>query len=293
MPWESKSIAEARREFVTLAQAKDANIRSLCQRFSVSPRVGYKFLNRYREEGENGLADRSRKPHHVPKRTSAGIEAQVIEIRTAHPYWGGRKIAAEMKFLGRHPIPAPSTITDVLKRNGQLPYREADSAAWISALIHNKLNHEELNNCLRGIADRPVLLDRLYNGRLSDRKRAVAVIASRRNFKSGSIFKLLGLSREACRHYVRRFEEGGASALFTPRVSRRRKFDDEKLKAAVFTVLHQPPSTYGINRTTWTLAGLSRILSETGNPVCEDVIRRMIKAAGYRWRRACPPAVQR
>ncbi len=58
------------------------------------------------------------------------------------------------------------------------------------------------------------------------------------------------------------------------------------MKNAVFGILHEPPSNYGINRTTWTMDQLSRILRQTGHPVCPGVIRKIIKLAGYRWRKA-------
>src|SRR4051812_4035089 len=40
------------------------------------------------------------------------------------------------------------------------------------------------------------------------------------------------------------------------------------------------------NRTTWIMPDLARILRETGNPACREVIRKITKAAGYRWRKA-------
>ena len=57
MPWASKTIPEARREFVTLAEAPAANIRSLCTQFNVSPNTAYKLLRRYRKLGEEGLKE--------------------------------------------------------------------------------------------------------------------------------------------------------------------------------------------------------------------------------------------
>ena len=71
-----------------------------------------------------------------------------------------------------------------------------------------------------------------------------------------------------------------------PRSRSTRKFDDETIKQAVFGLLHEPPSNYGINRTTWIMSDLTRVLRETGHPACPEVIRKITKAAGYRWRKA-------
>ena len=58
-----------RREFVELARQPDANIRALCRRFDISPKTGYKWLNRYTQEdaSANALCDRS--PHAVRLRS--------------------------------------------------------------------------------------------------------------------------------------------------------------------------------------------------------------------------------
>jgi hypothetical protein len=82
------------------------------------------------------------------------------------------------------------------------------------------------------------------------------------------------------------FEKGGVAALFKRHTNSTRKFDDEAVKKAVFSILHEPPSNYGINRTTWKMVDLSRVLRETGRPAYPDVIRKLTKAAGYRRRKA-------
>jgi hypothetical protein len=64
------------------------------------------------------------------------------------------------------------------------------------------------------------------------------------------------------------------------------KADDERLQEMLFAVLHAPPSTYGINRTTWKMADLRRVLQEKGFKASPQVIRRIIRTAGYTWRKA-------
>jgi transposase InsO family protein len=116
MPFQSKQ--EVREELCRLATQAGANRRELCRRFKVQPRILYKWLERYQQEGIAGLSDRSRQPHHSPWRTGAALEAEVLKVRDDNPEWGGRKIAA---FLARQgtPAPAPSTITRILQRNGR------------------------------------------------------------------------------------------------------------------------------------------------------------------------------
>lgn len=118
MPFEVKTKVEQRLEFVLMAVQEGANVRALCRRFGISADTGYRLLKRYREHGRDGLADRSRRPHHSPRRTAPAIEAVVVGLRRAQPTWGGRKIEARLESLGRAEVPTPSTITGILHRHG-------------------------------------------------------------------------------------------------------------------------------------------------------------------------------
>ena len=124
MPWNEVDTMSLRREFVSLAIEPGANIRELCRRFGVSPKTGYKCINRYRLEGPEGIRDRSRRPKHTPRRTSPEMEKRVVKIRESHTAWGGRKIRDVLLRAGGREVPAASTITDILRRHGKLDPRE-------------------------------------------------------------------------------------------------------------------------------------------------------------------------
>lgn len=118
MPFREVSAMAEKQEFVSLARAPEANVRALCRRFGISRTVGYKWLQRFAAEGAEGLIERSRRPVRSPARTGRDIEAAVLEIRRTHPAWGGRKIAARLKAMGKF-APAPSTVTEILRRHGE------------------------------------------------------------------------------------------------------------------------------------------------------------------------------
>ena len=125
MPFWERSVMSLREEFVGLANAPGANRRELCRRFGISAPAGYRWLQRYLDAGRDGLEDRSRRPQHSPNQTSPKLEAAVLARRRQHPSWGGRKLAARLRALGHEPVPAPSTITEILRRHGLLdPARE-------------------------------------------------------------------------------------------------------------------------------------------------------------------------
>lgn len=117
MPWSEVSVMELRMEFVMLARQAGANVSALCRGFGISRKTGYKWLARSGLEGAV-LSDTSRRPHHSPGRTPAGMERSVLAVRADHPCWGGRKIARRLRDLGHGGVPAPSTVTAILRRHG-------------------------------------------------------------------------------------------------------------------------------------------------------------------------------
>ena len=57
--------------------------------------------------------------------------AAVLAVRAAHPAWGGRKIRARLLALGWVQVPAASTITAILHRQGLInPEDSAKHKAW-------------------------------------------------------------------------------------------------------------------------------------------------------------------
>jgi transposase InsO family protein len=120
MPWREVTRMSLREEFVKLAMQAGANRRELCRRFGIAPKTGYKWLQRYAEQGSGGLEDRSRRPRRSPMRTVAEIEQRVIRMRgEVLGCWGGRKLARRLVLEGG-PALAPSTITGILRRHGLL-----------------------------------------------------------------------------------------------------------------------------------------------------------------------------
>jgi transposase InsO family protein len=117
MPWLEVSVMELRMEFVTLARQPGANVSALCRGFGISRKTGYKWLSRA-VLGGPALSDASRRPRHSPRQTPAAMERSVLAVRSAHPCWGGRKIARRLIDLGHLGVPAPSTVTAILRRHG-------------------------------------------------------------------------------------------------------------------------------------------------------------------------------
>jgi len=131
MPWKESTKMSLRLEFVKFALADGSNIADLCRRFDISRKTGYKWIKRYLQLGEAGLADRSRKPKANPNKTSDMLVNAILQVRKRHQAWGGRKIRKYLLNLGLQQVPAASTITAILKRNGCIDANESlKHAPW-------------------------------------------------------------------------------------------------------------------------------------------------------------------
>src|SRR3970282_1301593 len=120
MPWTVCDAMSQRSEFAALAGAEGANVSELCRRFAISRKTAYKWRARHEAQGAEGLADRSQRPRRSPGRTSAATEAGVLELRSAHPAWGGRKLRRRLQDLGQQVVPAARAITEILRRHGRV-----------------------------------------------------------------------------------------------------------------------------------------------------------------------------
>ena len=130
MSWKVETIVVVRREFVELCSIEGSNISELCRRFGVSRKTGYKWLARFRREGIAGLSDQPRRPKHSPCQTSSALESQVVALREAHPAWGGRKLRRRLEDQGVSGVPAASTITEILRRQGKLSATVSTQGAY-------------------------------------------------------------------------------------------------------------------------------------------------------------------
>ncbi len=118
MPWNDVTRMDLRREFVTLAAQHSVPFAQLCTRFGISRKTGYKWLARFAASGAAGLVDQSRRPSHSPGLTAPAMTEAIRIVAAAHPSWGGRLIHHALRNEGHTAVPAASTITTILRREG-------------------------------------------------------------------------------------------------------------------------------------------------------------------------------
>lgn len=118
MPWKETCIMSQRELFIEDWLSHRFSISELCQRYGIARKTGYKWINRFREQGVNGLADLSRARHTHSNQTPEWIVKRILDLKVRYPNWGPVKIHSSL-YRANHSQhwPAPSTIGEILKRH--------------------------------------------------------------------------------------------------------------------------------------------------------------------------------
>jgi transposase InsO family protein len=91
----------------------------VAREFGISTKTAYKFWKRWKQQGLDGLRDRSHAVERIPHRTPDEIVTLIVAMRKAHPTWGARKL--KRKLDQAHPgvrIPSSATIGQWLTKLG-------------------------------------------------------------------------------------------------------------------------------------------------------------------------------
>jgi putative transposase len=126
MPWRILSMMEERLKFVleALDPKQKTTFINLCNNYNISPKTGYKWVNRFLNEGKKGLEDLPRTPLTSPTKISSEVEQCVISIKKHYSTWGPKKIQAEIqKYFSHLKIPSKGSIGNILSNNGLLSCR--------------------------------------------------------------------------------------------------------------------------------------------------------------------------
>ena len=119
MPWLETEPVTERKKFIIEAQGGRFSHAELCRRHNISRQKGYKWIERYEEEGPEGLLDRSHRPHSCPHATESYVLDAAIELRRARPRWGAGKILGYL--TNQHPdwpLPARQVLHKHFAREG-------------------------------------------------------------------------------------------------------------------------------------------------------------------------------
>lgn len=121
MPWKQNSIIEQREKLVLAMLRRRESARVICRRLGISRQTAYKYLRRYKQEGQSGLKARTRGPK--PKHLAQWVECVrlILRQRRCRPSWGARKLRWWLRErLPRRRLPSERTVERWLRSAGMV-----------------------------------------------------------------------------------------------------------------------------------------------------------------------------
>lgn len=119
MPWKERTKMDEKLYFIREYATGNFTITELADSFGISRKTAYKYIKRFKEEGLDGLQQRSTIPHTSPNKIPRSIEKQILAIRKKKKRneYGARKIKRILEREQKTAYPPISTIHNVLKRH--------------------------------------------------------------------------------------------------------------------------------------------------------------------------------
>lgn len=81
MPIEETHVVDERTRFIEEVHRSARSFSAICERYGISRTTGYKWLDRWRSEGPEGLKDRSSRPKSCPWGTPPEVVEAILEVR--------------------------------------------------------------------------------------------------------------------------------------------------------------------------------------------------------------------
>jgi transposase InsO family protein len=100
----ARLTVHGRRLLVHRIRVEGAPVAHVAKAMGISRQCAHRWVNRWDAEGDAGLFDRSSRPHRMPTRTSAEVEAQVLACRAEHRRgqdWIGPELGIPARTVSR------------------------------------------------------------------------------------------------------------------------------------------------------------------------------------------------
>lgn len=125
MPWKETCVMDQKVQLIGDYLKQVYSITELSQIYGVSRNTIYKWIERYKQGGNEGITDRISAPRRHPNATSLEISRELTETKMQHSGWGPKKVVAWLKqHRAEKPWPAVSTASNLLKQAGLVTTRK-------------------------------------------------------------------------------------------------------------------------------------------------------------------------
>ncbi|WP_062055971.1 helix-turn-helix domain-containing protein [Aquimarina longa] len=119
MPWKKTTTMEQKIEFICEWLTGKYAITELCKSFEISRPTAYKLIDRFENQGFEGLKEQSKAPCKHPNATDQKIIDSILKLKEKHKLWGAKKIRILLfKEFTKEQIPSVVTVHNILRKNG-------------------------------------------------------------------------------------------------------------------------------------------------------------------------------
>jgi transposase InsO family protein len=121
MPFKGVDVMDVKKEFVLKSMDRNVVFAQLCREYGISTKCGYKWKQRFLEEGYPGLEEHSRKPKSNSRTIPEPVSVELLRIKKLHSHWGAKKILAIYKrtHTGGY-APARGSVENLFVRAGYI-----------------------------------------------------------------------------------------------------------------------------------------------------------------------------
>lgn len=147
MSWKETDVMKEKEKFIDAVIKAEKPFKYICEDFGISEKTGHKWKNRFYEEGKFGLYEKSREAENHPNALPEDTVIAIIQLKTAHPYWGAKKILELFKKSRRNAeVPSLSSVNRILSKANLIKKRRVKPVSVDCRRLHAHIQPQEVND---------------------------------------------------------------------------------------------------------------------------------------------------
>lgn len=147
MSWKETDVMKEKEKFIDAVIKAEKPFKYICEDFGISEKTGHKWKNRFYEEGKIGLYEKSREAENHPNALPEDTVIAIIQLKTAHPYWGAKKILELFKKSRRNAeVPSLSSVNRILSKANLIKKRRVKPVSVDCRRLHAHIQPQKVND---------------------------------------------------------------------------------------------------------------------------------------------------
>ena len=131
MPFAETHVMEEKKRFIEEAHRSVRSFAAVCDRYGISRKTGYRWMDRWRRAGPAGLESRASRPKHCPWATPCEVVEAILEVRRKYEDFGPKKIRWYLETnRPKLALPSRQTMYNILVRHDLVPRRRRLVRRW-------------------------------------------------------------------------------------------------------------------------------------------------------------------